>query len=43
MTLSHVHGAHLPYSYSLMGIVLGVAVLPALLIWVIFLIAKALA
>ena len=43
MTSLHMHAHHLPYSYSLMGIVLGVAVLPVVILGFLFLIARALA
>jgi len=37
----HFHWPHVPYSYSLMGIILGVAVAPPLILWGLFLITQA--
>lgn len=37
----HIHWPHVPYSFSLMGIILGVSVLPPLIIWLLFLITGA--
>lgn len=43
MTSLHLHAPHVPYSYSLMGIIVGVAVLPILILGGLFVIAKSLA
>lgn len=38
----HIHAPHVPYSFSLMGMILGVIVVPPLVIWGLFMITRAL-